>query len=114
MKPELHWSCFGLMGGWVMFGVDAYLSSPDEPESLLAYRCAIDPAQILAAENPGIAFAEVITEMRGRIEAGLGLTAQPDSASRARAFDDIPPMFPESELLTEFEKNYRAAIGGDQ
>lgn len=87
MKPELHWSCFGLAGGWVMFGVDAYLSAPAEPESLLAYRCAIDPSEILGAANPVIAFAEVITEMKGRIETGLGLTAQPDSASRARAFD---------------------------
>lgn len=86
MKPELYWSCFDLAGGWVMFGVDAYLSSPDEPESLLAYRRAIDPEQIIGSENPGIAFADVITEMKGRIETGFGLTTQPHSASRARAF----------------------------
>lgn len=89
MRPELHWSCFDLAGGWVMFGVDAYLSTPAEPESLLAYRRAIDPAEILEAENPGIAFAEVITEMKGRIERGLGLTTQPHSASRARAFGGV-------------------------
>lgn len=86
MKPELHWSCFDLVGGSVMFGVDAYLSTPAEPESLLAYRRAIDPSEILGAENPGIAFAMVITEMKGRIETGLGFPSESLSASRARAF----------------------------
>lgn len=86
MKPELHWSCVGLAGGWVMFGVDAYLSAPDQPECLLGYRRAIHPDEILLSANPGITFASVITEMNGVIERGIGLTTQPLCASRAHAF----------------------------
>ena len=114
MKPELHWSCFDLAGGWVMFGVDAYLSTPAEPESLLAYRRAVDPSEILGAENPGMAFAEVITEMKGRIEAGLGLTTQPLCASRAHAFEGEGAGVTTPEFMAEFIKNYRAASEGDQ
>lgn len=87
MKPELHWSCVGLADGWVMFGVDAYLSTPFEPECLLGYRRAVNPDEILLSDDPGITFASVIAEMNETIQRGIGLTTQPLCASRARAFE---------------------------
>ena len=95
MKPELHWSCVGLAGGWTMFGVDAYRSAPDQPECLLGYRCAIHPGEIVASNNTGITFASVTAEMNETIERGIGLTTQPLCASRARAFApaDLQPAF---------------------
>lgn len=91
MKPELHWSCVGLADGWVMFGVDAYLSTPFEPECLLGYRRAVNPDEILLSDEPGIAFASVIAEMNETIQRGIGLTTKPLCASRARAFAPADP-----------------------
>lgn len=86
MKPLLQWACRELNDGWVMIGVDVDLSSPGEPEMLMGLRRAVHPFQFDEAENPVMAFTAVISEMDFLIRRGCGVSAEPHSPSRARAF----------------------------
>lgn len=133
--PTLVWTTHKLAEGWVLLCVDANLEQPGEPEALLGFRKAVHPFAFDEMNDPVGEFTAVIAEMTKAVTFGLMAYAPTLPASRACAFVpgpartasevvglmeaarcqiDTPPMFPDSEFLTEFEKSYRAALGGAQ